>query len=152
MFSTTFVSTALMASQRLSSQRLASQRHSSQRWSWQRLSSQHWWLHSGCLQWSSRLFEITSFICFYPHFEVFEKLPIWNFLTPAFDLIFFGKCLKFIWSPMNVLITDFIQNMSQAPSMWIKTDKWDILKKPYLEIKNNNFVLASYESLKRLEC
>ena len=38
---------------------------------------------------------------------------------------------------MKVLLSDFIQNMSQAPSkfwsMWIETDKWDDLKKLLVE-------------------
>ena len=50
---------------------------------------------------------------------------------------------------MKVPFCDFIQNMSQAPSMpismWIKMNKWNYLKNPSQEFKK------SYEYLKRLE-
>ena len=45
----------------------------------------------------------------------------------------------FIWSAMKAPFSDFIQNLSQAPSKclsnWIKVDKWDYFKNPSQELK-----------------
>jgi hypothetical protein len=55
---------------------------------------------------------------------------------------------------MKVPFCDFIQNVSQAPSMclkqWIKVNEWSYLKNPSQEFKIL-FVLGSYEYLERLE-
>ena len=60
----------------------------------------------------------------------------------------------FIWNAMKVPFSDFIHDMSQAPSKvlskWIKVDKWDYLKYPSEEF-DNSFCEGSYESLQRLE-
>ena len=75
------------------------------------------------------------------------------FLPMAEILIFFWPN-DFIWSAMKVLFHDFIQNVSQAPSMcismWIKVNKCNYLKNPSLEFKNS-FFLDSYEYPERLE-
>ena len=56
----------------------------------------------------------------------------------------------FIWSAIKMPFFDFIQNQFQAPSMWIKVNKWNYLKNLSQEFKNS-FFLASYEYLERLE-
>ena len=56
---------------------------------------------------------------------------IWNFFGPNY----------FIWSAMKVPFCDFIQNVSQAPSMcismWIKVNRWNYLKNPSQEFKKS---------------
>ena len=56
---------------------------------------------------------------------------IWNFFGPN----------DFIWSARKVPFYDFIQNVSQAPSMcismWIRVNKWNYLKNPSQESKNS---------------
>ena len=56
---------------------------------------------------------------------------IWNFFGPN----------DFIWSAWKVPFYDFIQNVSQAPSMcismWIKVNKWNYLINPSQESKNS---------------
>ena len=42
-----------------------------------------------------------------------------------------------------------MQNVSQAPSMWIKINKWNYLRNISQEFKNS-FILGSYEYLERL--
>ena len=88
-----------------------------------------------------------------PVFLGIHRNPKWHFSIPAWNLIFFGRN-AFIWIAMKVPFHDFIQNLSQAPSMcifmWIKVNKWN-----YLKISHRNskilFVLGFYEYLKRLE-
>ena len=88
------------------------------------------------------------------HFVNFSKMAKWHFLTCACNLIYLPNA--FIWSATKVSLPDFIHNMSEAPSkclsMWIKTDKWDNLKKLLEGIEKYIFVLALYESLQGLEC
>ena len=106
------------------------------------------------------IFQYTLHILFILSVMVFkwQKKNCYKFNTPGLwghiihtipkQKVFFSIPLR----TMKVLLSDFIQNMSQAPSkfwsIWIETDKWDDLKKLLVEFKKNLFVLSSYESLK----
>ena len=61
---------------------------------------------------------------------------------------------QIIWSALKVWFSDFIQNLSQAPSKYLSEhksgDKFDYLKNPSRDFKFF-FVLGSYESLAMLD-
>ena len=72
-----------------------------------------------------------------------KKVPFWQFfrnfkncqngtLLPMNENQNFFGPNDYIWSAKKVLFRDFIQKMSQTPSMclrkWIKVDRWDHLK------------------------
>ena len=67
-------------------------------------------------------------------FQNFQKLPKWHFFTHAWKS-------KFFWAKCQVPFSDFIQNMSPAPSIclfaWIKVDKLDFLKIGSRDFKNS---------------